>query len=24
SILGALVMNLTLAINHRNDRYIAM
>lgn len=24
SILGALVMNLTLAVNHRNDRYIAM
>ena len=24
SVLGALVMNLTLAINHRNDRYIAM
>jgi uncharacterized membrane-anchored protein YitT (DUF2179 family) len=23
SILGALVLNLTLAINHRNDRYIA-
>ncbi|WP_320201319.1 YitT family protein [Agrobacterium sp. rho-13.3] len=24
SILGALIMNLTLAINHRNDRYIAI
>ncbi|WP_288431435.1 YitT family protein [uncultured Agrobacterium sp.] len=24
SILGALVMNLVIAINHRNDRYIAM
>lgn len=24
SILGALVMSLTLAVNHRNDRYIAM
>ena len=24
SVLGALVMNLTLAINHRNDRYIAI
>lgn len=24
SILGALVMNLTLVVNHRNDRYIAM
>lgn len=24
AILGALVMNLVLAINHRNDRYIAM
>lgn len=24
SVIGALIMNLTLAINHRNDRYIAM
>ncbi|NTE85334.1 YitT family protein [Agrobacterium rubi] len=24
SILGALVMNLVIAVNHRNDRYIAM
>ncbi|MGV1915303.1 YitT family protein [uncultured Agrobacterium sp.] len=24
SVLGALVMNLVIAINHRNDRYIAM
>ncbi|MBV2186417.1 MAG: YitT family protein, partial [Rhizobium sp.] len=24
SVVGAVVLNLTLAINHRKDRYIAM